>query len=405
MGQNFLRNSQICERLHQIRHAKFCRSTRRASTTNKHECGCSQVKGKSKTTSESIRWDNRNHADASKRRWIDTEPSKQNFGSYDLSKKVFNLLRHNQKLQRDQRQKQKHKREYQAIRRKTMEQFKSGEDLEYFFTFTTLDAFLSFILLLTTDWYLEVKSWAKDWQYSFCPPIWETRFMKISWIFWFLCTTSSAIRPHYMEETPIRGVLGWYWFCDQRRIIIVTNTIECNCSSREHFQFIVFQKLWAWRLEKFYMKDDTCLFDDHQRSHYDTITIGLKEMMNWVPQLMNNSRLENSFNSVLEKHHVKLSIPTQSKPNPICDRSGKHEFTERGFADEMKDVPFTRRDQWETFAQRTWLFRKNKETCEVWRHSRQACSRWNRGTCLIKRKHTQSERTICSCRTSWHCSI
>ena len=30
----------------------------------------------------------------------------------------------------------------------------------------------------------------------------------------------------------------------------------------------------------------------------------------------------------------------------------------------------------------------------------QACSRWNRGTCEIKRKHTRSERTICSCRTS-----
>ena len=36
------------------------------------------------------------------RRWIDTEPSKQNFASYDLSKKVINLLRHNQTLQREQ---------------------------------------------------------------------------------------------------------------------------------------------------------------------------------------------------------------------------------------------------------------------------------------------------------------
>ena len=30
------------------------------------------------------------------RRWIDIEPSKQNLASYDLSKKVINLLRHNQ---------------------------------------------------------------------------------------------------------------------------------------------------------------------------------------------------------------------------------------------------------------------------------------------------------------------
>ena len=34
------------------------------------------------------------------RRWIDIEPSKQNFASYDLSKKVINLLRH-QTLQRE----------------------------------------------------------------------------------------------------------------------------------------------------------------------------------------------------------------------------------------------------------------------------------------------------------------
>ena len=36
------------------------------------------------------------------RRWIDTEPSEQNLASYDLSKKVINLLRHNQTLQREE---------------------------------------------------------------------------------------------------------------------------------------------------------------------------------------------------------------------------------------------------------------------------------------------------------------
>ena len=36
------------------------------------------------------------------RRWIDVEPSKQNLASFDLSKKVINLLRHNQKLHREQ---------------------------------------------------------------------------------------------------------------------------------------------------------------------------------------------------------------------------------------------------------------------------------------------------------------
>ena len=36
------------------------------------------------------------------RRWIDIEPSKQDLSSYDLSKKVINLLRHNQTLHREE---------------------------------------------------------------------------------------------------------------------------------------------------------------------------------------------------------------------------------------------------------------------------------------------------------------
>ena len=36
------------------------------------------------------------------RRWIDIEPSEQNLASHDLSKKVINLLRHNQTLQREE---------------------------------------------------------------------------------------------------------------------------------------------------------------------------------------------------------------------------------------------------------------------------------------------------------------
>ena len=37
----------------------------------------------------------------SERRWIDIEPSEQDLESYNLSKKVINLLRHNQKLHRE----------------------------------------------------------------------------------------------------------------------------------------------------------------------------------------------------------------------------------------------------------------------------------------------------------------
>ena len=46
--------------------------------------------------------------------------------------------------------------------------------------------------------------------------------------------------------------------------------------------------------------------------------------------------------SCVEVPRVKLSKPTQPKPNPICDRSGKPEDTERFFVEERKNVPFTR---------------------------------------------------------------
>ena len=64
-------------------------------------------------------------------------------------------------------------------------------------------------------------------------------------------------------------------------------------------------------------------------------------MINWVLQL-NNSQLENSFNSLLEKHHV-LSFPNQPNPNPIqsvIDRGNLR--TQMCFCGERKNVPLTR---------------------------------------------------------------
>ena len=59
-------------------------------------------------------------------------------------------------------------------------------------------------------------------------------------------------------------------------------------------------------------------------------------MINWVLQL-NNSHFENSFNSLFgEAPRVESSKPTQSQPNPIRDRSGKPEDTERVFVEKGK---------------------------------------------------------------------
>ena len=79
------------------------------------------------------------------------------------------------------------------------------------------------------------------------------------------------------------------------------------------------------------MRNHTCLLDHHQRSHCDTITIGPEGMLNWALQL-NNSQSVNSFDSVVEKFNAQRSRqPTQPKPKPICDRSGKPDSTEDVF--------------------------------------------------------------------------
>ena len=54
------------------------------------------------------------------------------------------------------------------------------------------------------------------------------------WIYRLLCTTSRAIHAQCMEETSRRGILGRYWSWNQRRINVLSDTIECNYSSRKH---------------------------------------------------------------------------------------------------------------------------------------------------------------------------
>ena len=72
LGSEYPMERPICDRLYWRQYRKSCRSTRRANSTNKHECGCSQVKGKSKTSTERTRWDDSNHTNTRKKmdwRW------------------------------------------------------------------------------------------------------------------------------------------------------------------------------------------------------------------------------------------------------------------------------------------------------------------------------------------------
>ena len=83
--------------------------------------------------------------------------------------------------------------------------------------------------------------------------------------------------------------------------------------------------------------------DHHQRSHWNTISIGLKEMINRVLQF-NISQLEDSFNSHLEKTLQVGSPKPTHFPNPIDDRTGKpveessHNVQEVGSLEHRDDV-------------------------------------------------------------------
>ena len=71
---------------------------------------------------------------------------------------------------------------------------------------------------------------------------------------------------------------------------------------KEHFQLIAFQKLKDWRLEKFCMKNHTCLLDHNQKEW----SIGF---YSWT-----TTSWKTRSTVFLDVSRVKFSKPTQSKP-------------------------------------------------------------------------------------------
>ena len=66
------------------------------------------------------------------------------------------------------------------------------------------------------------------------------------------------------------------------------------------------------------MKDDICLLDHHQKSH--NWTKGNDQSGSTVEHQPVGKLVQQSFG---EAPRAESSKPTQSKPNPICDRTGK----------------------------------------------------------------------------------
>ena len=96
----------------------------------------------------------------------------------------------------------------------------------------------------------------------------------------------------------------------------------------------------SWKIENwrsFVWKTIVVSSTHHQRSHWDTITIGPEGNDQLGSTVEQQASWENSFNSLLEKHHV-LNSPNQPNANPIqsvIDR-GNLRDTERVFVEKGK---------------------------------------------------------------------
>ena len=160
--------------------------------------------------------------------------------------------------------------------------------------------------------------------------------------YWLLCTTSSAIRAQCMEEASRRGILGWYWSCYQRRINILSNTIKCNYSSRDTSSLLHSK---SWKIEKrSCMKDNICLLDHHQRSLWNTITIGPEGISigfySWTTASL-KTRSTVFWRGTTCQAFQTNPIQTQSTLWSIGETWGHRTC----FCGKRKKVPFTR-DRW-----------------------------------------------------------
>ena len=356
LGSEYLME-RICGRFKSKPYRNSCRSTRRSSATNKYQGCCSQIKGKSKTTTERTCWYTNYHTDARKKidwHWAITTNSR-----------CVRFLQESDQSSSTQSKKmeQLNSAESNFIFGIILHKYSNGlmiggnlvwqqeevrkEDIcialiirEESFTSELFRDTLEIISLILryrqcSNWDRNIPSHLPHWMriqsslyYQQWIDTWRSRVEQ---------ETDSILLAHWSKrQKKIMKILIFFDFSVPRRARYVHSAwkkhqdwvflVDIDLAIREgltvyqtrmqlffkeHFQLIAFQKLKDWRLEKLCMKDHTCLFDHHQRSHWDTITIGPEGMINWVLQL-NNSQSGISFNSLFEEvPRVKLSKPTQ----------------------------------------------------------------------------------------------
>ena len=321
------------------------------------------------------------------RRWIDIEPSEQNLASYDLSKKVINLLRRNQTLQR-----------------------KHDGAIEFYK-----------IKFYLRNHHSQIQVWSDDrWKaclaagggskrrYQYCSddsgrilylralqghsgsnlidPTLQDNVVIGSGIFHYIYHVGCTFNLHSIINNAL--VPGGQNLSRRQTVFFLpVDPRDENHKDPEHIDFSVTRRARyvhsAWKRHQdavfwvdidlaikegltFYqtrsnaiilqgtlpaycivkaerLKTGEKLYERPYLSPRPPPKISLKHDHNWtrgndqlgstVEQQPVGKLVQQCFG---EAPRVKLSKPTQSKPNPICDRSGKPEDTERVFVDKGK---------------------------------------------------------------------
>ena len=128
-----------------------------------------------------------------------------------------------------------------------------------------------------------------------------------------------------MEKTSRRGILGRHRSCDGERIDILSDSIECNPSSR-NTSSLLYSKFVR-------LKTGEVLYDKVYMSPRPPPKISLKH--EWTKEL--GSKVARQPEGEVVRHpegevarQAKIFQPTQPTPNPIRDRSGRPDDMQDG---------------------------------------------------------------------------
>ena len=195
-------------------------------------------------------------------------------------------------------------------------------ELEYSLTFITLDAHSIFILLSTMDWYLEVKIWAEDKRCSSCLLIQEIKSHRDPEKFDFCVPRlarylHSAWKRHqdavFWVDIDLAIKEGLTFYQTRSNAIILQGTLPAHC---------------ILKVER--LKTGEKLYERQYLSPRPPPKISLKHDHNWTKgNDQSGSTVEHQpvgklvQQSLGEALQAGSSKPTQSKPNPIGDRTGK----------------------------------------------------------------------------------